>query len=127
MEEEDDAGKHLEMYLDPAVSEAFLSTKAAGDTFSGADRVPVLNVYTSVKTAVIKRSTDLLTKDEIWGLTKEVNAAILEELTTWVATVRGAYGTAEAGARTPYVQYGGPWGQAALRLRYVPDAGGWYA
>ena len=44
----------------------------------------VLNVYTSVKTAVIKRSTDLLTKDEIWGLTKEVNAAILEELTTWV-------------------------------------------
>ena len=84
MEEEDDAGKHLEMYLDPAVSEAFLSTQAAGDTVSGADHAIVLNVSTSVKTAVIKRSTDLLTKDEIWGLTKEVNAAILEELTTWV-------------------------------------------
>ena len=27
---------------------------------------------------------------------------------------------------TPYVQYAGPWGQAALRLRYVPNAGGWH-
>ena len=50
----------------------------------------------------------------------------LEELTIWVATVRSAYGTAEAGTRTPYVQYVGPWGQAALRLRYLPNAGGWY-
>ena len=24
-------------------------------------------------------------------------------------------------------KYAGPWGQAALRLRYVPSAGGWYA
>ena len=39
---------------------------------------------------------------------------------------RGAYRTAEAGTRTQYVQYVGPWGQAALRLRYVPNAGGWY-
>ena len=44
----------------------------------------------------------------------------------WGATVRGTYRTAEAGTRTPYVQYAGPWGQAALRLRYVPNAGGWY-
>ena len=29
--------------------------------------------------------------------------------------------------RTQYVLYVGPWGQAALRLRYVPSAGGWYA
>ena len=48
-------------------------------------------------------------------------------LRTWGATVRGTYPTPEAGTRTPYVQYVGPWGQAALRLRYVPNAGGWYA
>ena len=30
------------------------------------------------------------------------------------------YGTREAGTRTQYVQHVGPWGQAALRLRYVP-------
>ena len=46
---------------------------------------------------------------------------------TWVATVRGTYPTPEAGTRTPYVQYVGPWGQAALCVRYVPNAGGWYA
>ena len=46
---------------------------------------------------------------------------------TWGATVRGTYGTPEAGTRTQYVQYVVPWGQAALRLRYVPNAGGWYA
>ena len=51
----------------------------------------------------------------------------MTQSTTWVATVRGAYGTAEAGTRAQYVQYAGPWVQAALRLRYVPDAGGWYA
>ena len=45
----------------------------------------------------------------------------------WGATVRGKYRTPEAGTRTPYVQYVGPWGQAALRLRYVHYAGGWYA
>ena len=46
---------------------------------------------------------------------------------TWVATVRGTYATPEAGTRTPYVQYVGPWGRAALCVRYVPNAGGWYA
>jgi hypothetical protein len=45
----------------------------------------------------------------------------------WGATVRGTYRTPEAGTRTPYVQYVGPWGQAALRLRYVHYAGGWHA
>ena len=40
---------------------------------------------------------------------------------------RGAYRTAEAGTRNQYVQYVGPWAQAALRLRYVPNAGGWHA
>ena len=34
------------------------------------------------------------------------------------------YPTPEADPRTPYVQYRG---QAALRVRYVPNAGGWYA
>ena len=46
---------------------------------------------------------------------------------TWGATVRGTYGKVEAGTRTQYVQYVGPWRQAALRLRYVPNAGDWYA
>ena len=41
--------------------------------------------------------------------------------------VRGTCGTAEAGTRTQYVPYAGPWGQVALRLRYVPNVGGWYA
>ena len=39
-----------------------------------------------------------------------------------VRTVRGTYGTAEAGTRTQYVQYVAPWGQAALRVRYVHHA-----
>ena len=46
---------------------------------------------------------------------------------SWGATVRGTYPTPEAGTRTQYVLYVGPWGQAALRLRYVHNAGGWYA
>ena len=46
---------------------------------------------------------------------------------TWAATVRGTYGTAEAGTRTQYAQYAGAWGQATLRLWYVPNAGGLYA
>ena len=41
--------------------------------------------------------------------------------------LRGTYGTPEAGTRTQYVQCVGPWGQAALRLRHVYSAGGWYA
>ena len=47
--------------------------------------------------------------------------------TAWGATVRGTYPTPEAGTCTPYVLYVGPWGRAALGLRYVHNAGGWYA
>ena len=54
-------------------------------------------------------------------------SACLTTPATWGATVRGTYPTPEAGTRTQYVLYVGPWGQAALRLRYVPNAGGWYA
>ena len=54
-------------------------------------------------------------------------ARLHHELPTWGATVRGTYRTPEAGTRTQYVLYVGPWGQAALRLRYVHNAGGWYA
>ena len=56
-----------------------------------------------------------------------VGAGTLALLRTWGATVRGTYPTPEAGTCTQYVQYAGPLGQAALRLRYVPNAGGWYA
>eukprot|EP00959_Pyramimonas_sp_CCMP1952_P048887 1021389-Pyramimonas_sp.AAC.1 len=42
------------------------------------------NVHAAVKTAVIKRDTDLLTKEEVPRLSQEVAAAILEELTIWV-------------------------------------------
>ena len=51
----------------------------------------------------------------------------LVQVGAWGATVRGTYGTPVAGTRTQYVQYVGPWEQAALRLRYVPNAGCWYA
>ena len=37
------------------------------------------------------------------------------------------YPTPEAGTRTQYVLYVGLWGQAALRLQHVHNAGGWYA
>ena len=41
--------------------------------------------------------------------------------------VRRTSGTPEAATRTPYAQRAvGPWGQAALRLRYVQYAGGRY-
>ena len=56
----------------------------------------------------------------------EVSQA-LTAASAWGATVRGTYPTPEAGTRTQYVLYVGPWGQAALRLRYVHNAGGWYA
>ena len=48
-------------------------------------------------------------------------------LVAWGPTVRGMYGTPVAGARSQYVQYLGPCVHATLRLRYVPNAGGWYA
>ena len=54
-------------------------------------------------------------------------AEVSMNIIAWGATVRGTYGTPEAGTCTPYVQYVGPWGQAALRVRYVPNAGGGYA
>ena len=56
-----------------------------------------------------------------------VGAGTLALLRTWGATVRGTYPTPEAGTRTPYVQYVGPWGRAALCVRYVPNAGGRHA
>ncbi len=46
---------------------------------------------------------------------------------TWGATVRGTYPMPEAATHTRYVLYVGPWGRAALCVRYVPNAGGWYA
>ena len=39
----------------------------------------------------------------------------------------GTCPTPEAGTRIPYVQYVGPWRQGTLCVRYVPNAGGWYA
>ena len=56
----------------------------------------------------------------------EVSQA-LTAASAWGATARGTYPTPEAGTRTQYVLYVGPWGQAALRLRYVHNAAGWYA
>ena len=44
-------------------------------------------------------------------------------MSQWGDAVRGTYATPEAGTRTRYVQYAGPWGQAALGLRYVPHGG----
>ena len=63
------------------------------------------------------------------GCEREVDDDVTAQLpvVAWGATVPGTYPTPEAGTRTPYVLYGGPWGQAALRLRYVHNAGGWYA
>ena len=52
---------------------------------------------------------------------------LLRSTSTWGGTVRGTYPTPEAGTRTPYVQVRGALGQAALCVRYVPNAGGWYA
>ena len=51
----------------------------------------------------------------------------VQRVAAWGATVRGTYPTPEAGTRTQYVLYVGPWGRAALCVRYVPNAGGWYA
>ena len=64
---------------------------------------------------------------EVLAQVQHVRPARLLVVSTWGATVRGTYGTAEAGTRTQYVQYAAPWRQAALRLWYVPKAGGWYA
>ena len=62
-----------------------MSTRGAtGGDATGAPWDAVLNVYLAAKTAVIKRGTDLLAKKEVSKLSKEVAAAILEELTIWV-------------------------------------------
>ena len=62
-----------------------MSTRGAtGGHATGAPWDSVLNVYLAAKTAVIKRGTDLLTKDEVSKLPKEEVAAILELLTIWV-------------------------------------------
>ena len=45
----------------------------------------------------------------------------------WAVTARGTYRTPAAGTRAQHVQCVGPWGQAALCVRYVPNAGGRYA
>ena len=41
--------------------------------------------------------------------------------------VRGTYGTPEAGTATQYIQRVEYWDRAALHLRYVQYAQGWYA
>ena len=44
--------------------------------------------------------------------------AVSRLCTTWGATVRGTYPTPEAGTRTQYVQYAGPWAsRPALPVR----------
>ena len=47
-------------------------------------------------------------------------------LLAWVATVRGTYGTAEAGTPRGVRAVRGASRQAALRFWYVQHAGGWY-
>ena len=48
-------------------------------------------------------------------------------LSAWGATVRGTYRTPDVGYAYVPSMYAGPWGQAALRLQYVSNAGGRYA
>ena len=65
--------------------QAFLSTQEVGETNGlAASWTATLQAHTAAKAAVIKRDTDLLTKEEVSRLSREVSAAILEELTIWV-------------------------------------------
>ena len=58
--------------------------ESSGDYVAGGPWTAVLSVYAAVKTAVIKRDTGLLAEDKVSGLSIEVSAAVLEELTIWV-------------------------------------------
>ena len=82
MMEGDDEGKYVELYLDPEVRQAFISTGegsvATGSDAASASETAVLKVYAAAKTAVIKRDTVLLTKEEVSRLSREGSAAILE-------------------------------------------------
>ena len=81
--------------------------------------------WTDLDTKVRARPSKALRTQNSLARERPGTAATLAS--AWVATVPGTYPTPEAGTRTQYVLYVGPWGQAALRLRYVHNAGGWYA
>ena len=72
----------------PEVRQAFISTGegsvATGGDATSVPETAVRKVGAAAKTAVIKRDIDFLAKEDVSGLSREVSAAILEELTIWV-------------------------------------------
>ena len=71
------------------------------------------------------RRVEVEAVDALVEVAREHGSALL--VGAWVATTRGTYPNARGWYAHPYVQNVGPWGQAALCVRYVPNAGGWCA
>jgi hypothetical protein len=77
-QQDDEPGAHI--YLDKQFEKLYLGAQLSTD-----DQDTVLRIYQgSMKTVVIKRDTDVLTKDEEIKCWKELQAAMLEELRIWV-------------------------------------------
>ena len=100
------------------------SVSASSCTSSSVAARTFLNL--ALRSAPLRCAVDCCTSTTTARLFRRILARALWEA-TWGATVRGTYPKPEAGTRTQYVLYVGPWGQATLCLQYVPNAGGWYA
>ena len=94
VEEFDEQGNgYTEFYISRDMAKCFID-----DSNIKEDEVATMRVYLGpVKQAIIKRESDLLTKEELIKHDKDVKAAILEELQTWIkygnfqrAPIRGA-------------------------------------
>ena len=69
----------MQLYLDDTLAKMYLGVGIPDD------QQAVMRVYaTTVKTTVIKRDTDVLTKEEETIHWKDLQAATLEELKIWV-------------------------------------------
>ena len=69
----------VQLYLDDTLAKMYLGVGIPDD------KQAVMQVYaTTMKTTVIKRDTDILTKDEEVTHWKELQAAMLEEFKIWV-------------------------------------------
>ena len=76
--QDDEPGAQI--FLDKQFEKAYLGNQLSND-----DQDAVLRFYQgSVRTVVIKRDTDVLTKEEATKRWKELQAAVLEELRIWV-------------------------------------------
>ena len=79
LDEDHDGYQCVQLYLDETLAKNYFGMVYDDDSQA------ILQIYaTSAKTTVIKRDTDIMTKEEEKTHWKELQAAMLEELKIWV-------------------------------------------